>query len=432
MLLGVVAPAATGLLSGCVPQAAAPAAPAPAASAPAAAGATQAAPAGTRSLSMAYDAVQFWIDQANEFTAQTGIDFKYESIPFPQLHDKYLASFMSGGKEYDVVHVRDDYVVEWGSRGWLDPIDARLDDTLKGLYFPSAFKYLTYENQIYGMPRYVWLWQFYYNTDLFEKAGVKDLPKTWGEMRDVAKKLTNAPDHYGFVAALGATLPVNLFSVALRAEGSELLDGRKPIFNSAAGAVALQYLVDMVQDGSVDPSSFALTTTTAMTDIFTQGRAAMCLSTPPTLALAADPAKSKTVGQVQVGLIPGGTKEVSAGYSELGGVAITNTSADKDAAWEYLKFVCSQEQQKKMALAIGRIPTIPALLDDPEVQKGYPAATVAKEQMKYPMGMSIVVPEQAELNKALANELVAALQGQKQVKQALADAEAAALTILNK
>ncbi len=52
---------------------------------------------------MAYDDIGFWKDQAKEFTQKTGIDIKYEAIPFPAVHDKFLASFMSGSKEYDVV-----------------------------------------------------------------------------------------------------------------------------------------------------------------------------------------------------------------------------------------------------------------------------------------------------------------------------------------
>jgi multiple sugar transport system substrate-binding protein len=385
---------------------------------------------GKRKLAMAYDAVQFWDDQSKEFTQKTGIEFKYEAIPFPQLHDKYLASFMSGGKEYDVVHVRDDYVAEWGPKGFLEPLDSRLTDALRNEHVPTSFSYLTNGGKTYGVPRYLWLWQFYYNTALFQAAGIKDPPATWAEFREIAKKLTKPPV-YGAILTLGATMPVNVFTMRIRAEGGEFMKAGMPTFNSPEGVTALTDLLNIIKDGSVDPSSFELTTTGAMTDIFTQGRAGMTVSTPPTLAMAADPAKSLVVGKVQISLIPG-SKLKSAGYSELGGIAITSTSADKDAAWEFVKFVTSADQQKKMALAIGRIPTLPALLNDPEVQKKYSAAAIAGEQMKYPSGMAIVVPQQAEINTAVANELTAALRGQKPVQTALSDAEKATLKILGK
>jgi multiple sugar transport system substrate-binding protein len=384
--------------------------------------------AAARHLTMAYDAVQFWQDQAKEFTEKTGIPFTYEAVPFPQLHDKYLASFMSGGHEYDLVHVRDDYVAEWAPKGWLDALDARITPAMTQQNFPGAFGYLSSGGKVYGVPRYIWLWQFYYNVELFEKAGIKDPPRTWDEVRAMARKLTKPPQ-YGFIAPLGGFLSVNIYTIRLRAEGGDLMKAGKPAFNTPEGVRALQSLVDLVKDGSVEPSSFELPTTTEMTDVLTQGRVAMAASTPPTLAMASDATKSKVVGKIAVALIPG-SKLRSAGLSELGAVGITNTSEDKDAAWEYVKFVTSMEQQKKMALAIGRIPTYPALLRDPDVQRRYPAAALAAEQMKYPMGMPVVVPQQAEVNTVIANELVAALRGKKPVERALEDAERATLRVL--
>jgi multiple sugar transport system substrate-binding protein len=387
-----------------------------------------AAPAARR-LVMAYDAVQFWQDQAREFTERTGIEFRYEAIPFPQLHDRYLASFMAGGREYDVVHVRDDWVGEWAPKGWLEPLDARLTDTIRREHFPAAFTYLSYQGKVYGMPRYIWLWQFYYNTEIFDKAGIKEPPKTWRELREVAAKLTKPPQ-YGIIAPYGGTLSVNWFTVILRAEGGEFMKAGRPTFNTPEGIRALRLMADLVRDKSLDPTSFELNTTTTMTDIFLQGNVAMMVSTPPTLALAADATKSRVVGKVGVALIPGGTALRSAGFSELGGVAIVASSPNKDAAWEYVRFVTSTEQQRKMAVAIGRIPTQPALLRDPDVQRRYPAAPVALEQMRYPMGMAIVVPQQAEINTAVANELVAVLRGQKGVERGLEDAEKATIRIL--
>lgn len=384
--------------------------------------------AAARRLTMAYDAVQFWQDQAREFTEKTGIQFTYEAVPFPQLHDKYLASFMSGGHEYDLVHVRDDYVAEWAPKGWLEALDSRVTPAMRQQHFPGAFGYLSSGGKIYGVPRYIWLWQFYYNVELFEKAGLKDPPRTWDEVRAMARTLTKPPQ-YGFIAPLGGFLSVNVYTIRLRAEGGDLMKNGKPAFNTAEGERALRSLVDLVTDGSVEPSSFELPTTTEMTDVFTQGRVAMAASTPPTLAMASDPTKSKVVGKIAVALLPGARLR-SAGLSELGAVAITTTSGDKEAAWEYVKFVTSVEQQKKMALAIGRIPTYPALLRDPDVQKRYPAAALAAEQMKYPMGMPVVVPQQAEINTVIANELVAALRGKKPVERALEDAEKATLRIL--
>ncbi|MCL4458301.1 MAG: sugar ABC transporter substrate-binding protein [Chloroflexi bacterium] len=383
-----------------------------------------------KEITWPYDVYDFWVNQAKEFTKKTGIKVKYESVPFPQLHDKFLASFMAGGAEYDAVHVRDDWVGEFAPKGWLEPLDKWVTKEMKAENYPKAFDYLSYKGKIYGVPRYIWLWQFYYNKELLAAAGFKEPPTTWDDVRAMAKKLTKPPQ-YGWIATYGGFLSVNMFTVRLRAEGGEFMKDDAPTFNSPEGLKALEFMVDMIKDGSVDPSSFEMATTGPMTDIFIQGRVAMMISTPPTLTMAADPAKSKVIGKVDVALAPG-SKLRSAGFSEQGGVGIPAASTKKEWGWEWAKFVCSREQQKKMAIGIGRIPTIPDLLKDPEVQAKYPAALMAAEQMKYPMGMAVTVPQQSEINTAVANEIVAALRLQKSPKEALADAEKATLKILGK
>jgi multiple sugar transport system substrate-binding protein len=418
--VGATATAGSALLSGCTP---APAVPTPAPAGPTA-------PPTKRKIVMPYNGVQWWDDQAAEFTKATGIDMTLDHVPFPQLHDKCLASFMAGSGEYDVVHVRDDFTAEWAPKGWLEPLDTRITDALRNEHFPGAFNYLSYSGKTYGVPRYNWLWQFYYNTVLFDNAGIKEPPKTWEELRVVAKQLTKAPQ-YGLIFTYGAAMSVNVFTVRIRAEGGDFMKNGLPVFNTPDGVASLKSLIDLQKDGSVDPSSFELPTTGMATDIFTQGNVAMCMLTPPTLSMADDVTKSKVVGKVKVALLPG-SKLKSGGYGELGGIAITSTCKDKDAAWEFIKFATNAEQQKLTHLKIGRIPTRPAVLADPDVMKLSPAIAVMSEQMKYPSGMAIVVPQQAEINTAVGNELVAALRGQKTAELALADAEKATLKILGR
>ena len=83
-----------------------------------------------------------------------------------------------------------------------------------------------------------------------------------------------------------------------------------------------------------------------------------------------------------------------------------------------------------MAIANGLIPTNLETLADKDLAEKHPAVAVAAEQMKYPMGQAIVVPQAYEIYTAAGNELVAALRGEKDIESALADAEAATLAIL--
>lgn len=369
-----------------------------------------------REITIAFDSPQFWKDQAAAFTEATGIKVNYEDVPFPQLHDRYLAAFVGGSSDYDVVHLRDDWVAEFGSKGFLEPITDRITPEMREEFIPNGFDYLSYDGQVYGVPRYLWLWQFYFNTDFVQEA-----PKTWDDVLTLAEQHTG-DGTYGYIMTLGSTLSINHFTIHLRARGGELFDGRQPTFNTPEGREALQEMLAFIEKEVTDPASFELTATGNTMDIFNQGSIAMMLNTPQVFASANDPEKSKIVGKVKVALVPGATLP-SASYSETGAIGIPAASKNKDLAWEFVKFVTTAEQQKQMALVLGRIPARPDVLNDPEVLEKYPNFQVVAEQSQYKMGMSVTLPESSEVNRVLSNELVAALRGSKSVEDALADAE---------
>lgn len=58
--------------------------------------------------------------------------------------------------------------------------------------------------EIYGIPTYSDSLALYYNTELFEKAGIKNPPKTWKEFKEDVKKLTSIKN--GILAKSGAAI----------------------------------------------------------------------------------------------------------------------------------------------------------------------------------------------------------------------------------
>ncbi|MFA6097257.1 MAG: extracellular solute-binding protein [Candidatus Paceibacterota bacterium] len=58
--------------------------------------------------------------------------------------------------------------------------------------FPQeTIKSWVYSGQLYGIPTYSDSLALYYNIELFDKAGIKNPPKTWKEFKDDVKKLTS-------------------------------------------------------------------------------------------------------------------------------------------------------------------------------------------------------------------------------------------------
>lgn len=119
----------------------------------------------------------------------------------------------------------------------------------------------------------------YYNKKMWEEAGLteEDIPKTWDEMREVAKKLTikdgdkliqaglnfNDDFHQNYLLGLNYQLGENLFQE----------DGKTPNVNSAAMKQVMQMLVDMYEVDGVGSKDFG----EKGSDSFGQGQSAMVI-----------------------------------------------------------------------------------------------------------------------------------------------------------
>lgn len=402
-------------------------------------GATQEAPEAEtgdqQEISVLYlDDPPFWKEQADRFAEASGIKVNWEGVPFGSLHDKVLTALAGGDSPWDVIHVRDDWVAEFGSRGFLLPLDDRITPEIKGTIPTQAWDNVSWDGHNYAVPRYFWLYQAYYNTDLLKAAGYDEPPATWAEVAEMAEKLTadtdgdGTIDRWGLCETWGENFASFPFQYHLRAAGGELFDAEgKPAFNSEAGKRALTWMVEMAETDNYCPSAFELVHSGTMAELFVQGNIGMIIGTTQTFRMASDPDQSKVQGLIDAALAPGDV-EPSATLAETGSLAIPATAKNPDGAWEYIKFVTSAEEQKNMALALSSIPVVTEALQDPEVQAKFPHFAHVQEQMQYPFGM-LKHPNATEVNAAIARHIIAALRGTETVEEALQKAEEEVLAI---
>ena len=224
---------------------------------------------------------------------------------------KCLQGWWEARSPWDVIHVRDDYVSEFASRGLLLPLDDYVTSDMRSKSADQAWENLMWDGIQYGVPRYYWLWQFYYNTEMFEAAGIADPPTTWEELAAMAEQLTmdtdgdGEVDQYGYCEPWGENFSASPFEFHLAAAGGTLFDDAGyPEFNSEAGVRALTWMVEMAKTDNYCPSAFELVHTGTASEIFAQGHIAMLASSASTLRLVSDPDNSNVVGKVAVGLFP--------------------------------------------------------------------------------------------------------------------------------
>lgn len=353
-----------------------------------------------------------------EFMTQNP-DIKVETtfVPYEALEQKILTSATSGG--YDVVLVDAPWTAKFASAGLLDDVTANLTkDERKGI-FKGALSAVTYQDKLYGMP---WLNDtkyLFYNKQMLQDAGFNEPPKTWSELAEQAKVIKEKgiveyPIVWSWAQA--EALVCDLTSVT-KAFGGGLVDKTgNPNITDAKNKQAVQFMVDTINNGLTNPKSTEFLEEDVR-GMFSSGKAAFALNWTYMYNLANDPNESEVAGQVGIALSPGSSNIKSASVNGGMGLSITKGSNNKDASWEYIKFLSSPEVQKKYAKSA--LPIWKNLYDDQDVMSTSPeVVAVSKEQYDYLVNRPKVA-WYGELSTELQVRIQEILLGNKSVDEGL-------------
>jgi len=353
----------------------------------------------------------------------------YDMVAWQQLHDKMATAFASGEHVWDVVYMSG-WVPELAK--FLVPFAKNLPKELIDDLPKSSFSTVTWDGQSSGVVFTLSLLTLFYNTELLQKAGFTAPPKTWDELKNVAKECTRDGNYgwvlnYGDPAGIGGT--ASYWMCFLQQAGGKLYneDG-SPAFNSDAGILALQMMMDLMPYS--DPGSISYVGINDATNVMTAGKAAMMMNWPFMWKPANDPASSKIVGKLAGALLPAGP----AGSASIDGTdawTITKTSKNPELATKLIEFYLDKDVQKRQAIDTGWLPIRLSVLSDPDVQKALPNAAVVLEQANHPYD-SYVTPDYNEVTVALGTEINKALAGKSSAKDAIAEAANLVAAIVKK
>ena len=120
------------------------------------------------------------------------------------------------------------------------------------------------------------------------------------------------------------------------------------------------------------------------------------------------------------------------GVSSLGGqsLGIAANAENKGTAAEFIKFMSSQEIQKKAVLANAIPPTLEDLYADPDVTKAYPYTAALKTSIETAIPRPRVV-KYGDVTSAIQDAAYSALQGQAAPDAALSNLQSKLETLTN-
>ncbi|MEE2040881.1 sugar ABC transporter substrate-binding protein [Nocardiopsis sp. CT-R113] len=201
---------------------------------------------------------------------EAGVEVRQLSVPADQLVPKALRMASSDSLP-DVISLDGSDLPQFAEAGGLVPLEELglpTDDLTE-----SALAFGSYEGVYYGAARAVNSIGLFYDADLLAAEGIEP-PGTWEELRTAAASLTEG-NRYGLaISALATEDGVYQFLPWLWSNG-----GDERELDSPASVEALQYVVSLVEEGSVSPSVVNWTQADA-NDQFIAGNAAMMVNGP--------------------------------------------------------------------------------------------------------------------------------------------------------
>ena len=183
---------------------------------------------------------------------------------------------------------------------------------------------------------------FFYRRDLFEKHSLRP-PATWDDVLAAARTIHEREalgaagdgarvNGYVMRAAQGNAVVADFMPI-FWAFGAEMFDAKgRPTVNSPEGVAALKFMLEL---GKYAPPGYQSFNADEVSAHLLQGTAAMSINWPAWISAFSDPARTKYVGLVGFGPMPGATKP---GRAEIGNwlIAIPRASRNAEAAFDFL------------------------------------------------------------------------------------------------
>ena len=232
--------------------------------------------------------------------------------------------------------------------------------------FPGMLDYCTYMGQgICAVPFGISTQVMYYNKTLLEKAGVDmtNPPKTWQEFYDLCADLLTKVEGDDFTAFDVSDAPW-LFKSMLKQNGCEIVvqgdDGKiKPVYNDAAALEVTDFWYSLVTSGIMAAGEHD-----NAENRFLSGNCAFIAATSNRISRWRG-ATEFELGAIEMPYFK--NQSLALGGNVM--VILTDDPQKVEAAWEYVSYLTTAENNAEFALATGYLPIRKSELNNPDIQK---------------------------------------------------------------
>ena len=253
--------------------------------------------------------------------------------------DTKISAGMGSGDAPDVMYMWNYPAYHQG----LEPLDSYIEAEgaeYKDNFYATLWDYNSIEEDIYGIPVGFTTHCLFFNKDLFAQAGVEEPTAdwTWDDVRAAAKTISEKTDAKGFAFQMEPD-PYD-YEMYLWSNGASYCDKEGNMdgnLNSDKAKEAIKMFQDMEKEG------YAVATEKNGTDEFRAGQTAMYVYGSWSISQFNDDGLNYGVTTIPA-FKDAGKDSVS--ILSASGLAMSKDSANKEAAWEFIKYWTNEEGNK--------------------------------------------------------------------------------------
>ncbi|WP_271982847.1 ABC transporter substrate-binding protein [Pseudoclavibacter terrae] len=306
----------------------------------------------------------WWKEVIAEYESQhSDVTIDFYQVPFGSYVDQLTTRFAANDQP-EIVHLPARNASEFASRGWLAPLNTRLEATDIAETWTPLQAEMNWQEGTYGVLLLGYGYTLYYNAELLESAGVA-VPTTGEEVVKAAQAVTGG-GVYGFGATTQQS-PDNYTELMsfITGNGGSLAEGAEFTMETPAAIAGMEQYRAALREA---PAGIQ---TQQRNELFLNGNIAMLLDGPFFVA-ELEGAADGVAGKLKTAAAPFET--IPGGVSNSIHLPSGLDPRTEDAAWKFVELAASPEwQQRYTELAAVPAPragsiTEEALEDRPELE----------------------------------------------------------------
>lgn len=302
------------------------------------------------------------------FQAESGIQVEIQSVQMTDLFSRVQVAAASGQAAADVIFLTEEAPSNVVATGTMMPLNDLIEANEFDLSDFEKVDFWTLDGSIYGIPTYLQLVMMDYNTAKLAEAGYDAPPTTWAELAEMAASIKEQGiDEYPI--AFGA-IDWSWYLMAL-SMGDPMFDEElNPVFadEGSKAREAMNMLLGFFADELISPEMLAGSIT--QHNLFWSGTGVFHQGWQGSVRVGNNPDVSQQAPNVAYMLLP----EVGNTWSFPAAIGISANSQNVEAAWEFIEWYLSPENQVDIYNAVGLYPSrmsVSAELNESGAIEGY-------------------------------------------------------------